>query len=257
VSRALDIYDKEDNEMKMLIRFTTIVMTSLASSYINPVLASEFTNPPEGVAPDWRTDFPYRRNLEWDFDRDPTITPPAGHFNDATYDIHYEGTDDPVLWLLDYAEFEGPVQWFSDLGVIGIDNTSGLLDTEGFAVFHIGDSAPSLPVKHLWAELASLQPMPFQDLVVPDLWVPNDANWSWQSWQYYDGIAPAVLELDWWQIKPDTAWQDVVLWIQAPAGMAVYVDSFHIAVESVPEPASLILLALGGIAFAPIRSRRL
>ncbi len=243
-----------------------VMVCCLSVLWVCPaVYALPFIYPPEDPvwgAPEWETGFPYQRNIMWDFDRDPSNTPPAGQYNDPAYDVHYEGTDDPNLWESDWVTFAGDVEWFETLGRIGIDNTGGCTELEGSVTFHIDNWPDPQLLKHVWTEIESLQPMPFQNCVVPT-WgdIPGllppgytevDSDW----WLEYDGVNPEVLENDWIWIEPNPPWEEIRLDIYAPAGEAVYVDSVHIATECVPEPATVVLLALGGLPMLVPRRRR-
>lgn len=230
------------------MKFCASLSVSLLLLVPAVVSAAPFAYPPEIYAPQWPGPFPYQRDLQWDFTLDPTVSPPAGHYNDPAYSVHYDGRIDPLLYQHDSVRFEGAVEWLPQLGGIGIDNSAGTAFLEGFAVFHIHNLTTTMPTKYLWAEIGSQQPMPFQDLVVPDIMTSLNHTIDWWPSLIYDETAGnEVLELDWWSIQPCPEMEELVLWIRAPVGQTVYVESLHVAVETIPEPCVLAIMAVGAV----------
>ncbi|MDY7001559.1 MAG: hypothetical protein SVS15_07240, partial [Thermodesulfobacteriota bacterium] len=79
-------------------KFSAFLAVLLAVCFISSAaLAHPFINPPEYFAPGWQTQFPYQRNVYWDFSVSPVGGPP-GPLPGAVY----EGWADPMLWESDY-----------------------------------------------------------------------------------------------------------------------------------------------------------
>lgn len=206
--------------------------TAGAQAFVSPPEQSyRVISPPEHPYRDlWQTDAPYPRNIKWDFDQDPTVS----------VDAVYAGWEDPVLMGSDAVTFDGSVSWFSGSGMIGIDNSSGAAALEGKAVFHVADHARDWPwVKHLWLEIVfSASPPAAGARVVARILGPAgcglaDAGSSSSNNPDNPGEARADY---WYWLGPSPAWEKVELLIRAEAGEQVWVDSVHIATESVMDP---------------------
>jgi hypothetical protein len=210
--------------------------------------ATPFRYPPEN-GDDWITSFPYQRNITWDFDKDPTLTP-STYPNDPAYDVRYEGYDDQYLWMSDYVAFTGGVEYFADLTAIGIDNSNGQETTTGYAVFHI-DNWDRPGVKHIWWEAEIERTPPYESRVTPVLYAQG-ISWG-LSWSYEDGLMYGGHALP---VNPP--WENFYLKITACPGEAVYVDEFHIATECVhtPAPGAIWLGGLGVSLVGWLRRRR-
>lgn len=195
----------------------------------------------------WVTSFPYPRNIMWDFDKDPKLTPST--FNDPGYDVHYEGYDDPLLWMSDYVEFSGPIQYFSGRQSIGIDNTNGDTDLIGYVVFHINNSNLPSPVKHWYFELNGestgdfFYQLSFDDIIYSG---KTTDDWTNTPAQGVIFTCPPYQFMHWGgAIYPNPTWEEFKFKFYAPVGTEVYMDDFHIATECVPVPSAVILGGLG------------
>jgi len=249
---------KEVKKMKMKFR-TLILIGILALVWAGSALARSFVNDPETYAPEWSTSFPYQRNIYLDFSVDPTYglpIPLPGPIPGADY----EGYDDPLLWDSDYVQFVGDVEWDPFLGVIGIDNAFGIDPLFGAAIFHI-DNWLDNPLKHIWLEIETIQ-MPFLPpwgMIAPSLELPGgyDETGFWLG-PIEDLGGDRYRQNDWWEVKPNPPWENVVINFTALPGQTVYLDSFHVATECIPEPSTILLLGCGalGLFGIIIRNRR-
>ena len=224
---------------------------------------SRFVNPPELNHPDWVTPFPYQRNILVGFDTDPHFWP--DHISSPVPDarkaltpdkVHHEGTDDHLLYESDWLGGDiqppngGNTGWLATDTVTGT-NRQGILTmnaTEPGATFtltwHIDNwdrqseekhyfveaeyySTGNLGMDELISSTEQIEPLNPHNEMLPNGWV------RWTSW--------ATLE-------PNPEWEEMVNMVtfEEPGGVLL-LDYMHIATECVPEPATLGLLALGGL----------
>ena len=206
------------------------------------VQAATFTNPPETNAPGWQTNFPYQRNIYWNFSVNPAARPPG-----PLPGADYKGWADPDLWESDYVELGGDVVWNSDLGAIGIEGAGN-----GAAIFHLDNFLEPLPVKHVYLEATVINsnlsdPEYFWNL--PYLGLPSGYKENFGYWNYfwtYKGKNSWLLDM-WFEVTPNPPWEDIILSFYVPAGEYVWIDDLHIATECVPIPSTLLLLGSGFI----------
>jgi hypothetical protein len=233
-----------------MIRRLKVVLVLLCAVFVgaDSVLANpfEFQYPPEQYAPEWLTNFPYQRNVVYDFGRDPKLTPTI--YNDPSYDVQYGGYDDPVLWEDDFVGYVN-MTWFPDLQAIGIDNTNGTETVSGYAKFRIYNwPNPSPAIKHIWVETYACEYLGsssfVETMIAPQpgstvsaeyrevVWDPQNPNHS--------------LERLWAEVNPNPLWEYVAIRIQAEPGKIVYVDDLHIATECIiPAPSAILLGGIG------------
>ncbi len=244
---------------------------------ISLVLASPFDWAPEDEAAsyglDWRTQFPYQRNIDWDFAVDPS----GGPDPNGTPGAHYEGYDDDVLKVSDFVLLEGGVQWYSEVdvsappynlgiysGVIGIDNRTGTSDLPGSMTFHL-DNHTGNDIKNLWIEwdfIASSTSSADVDIDTsvnpePPAVVIDDA--SIDPPRLVSASPPLYRQNAWSHIEPNPAWEEIQVDLVVAPGHFVLLDRIHVATEcisAVPEPSTLALLGLVSIAFLARRGRR-
>jgi len=241
--------------------------------------AMPFNNTPEQNAPagGWQGDFPYQRNVYIGFCSDPA-TWPADPVNG--YDLipevncHHEGTDDPDLYDSDWISLGetngvngvivadtltgGPAQWFDDdpTGTSGRTGMVGFYMQEMYSVsmtVHLDNWEVERPYKNIWVEMEYYTDGPVSlqldmmsstgQMAYPQP-VTEDLGGGWYRANCYV------------RFEPNPPWEELYLYASADptAAGSVLIDYIHIATECVPEPASLAMLALGGLL---IRRRRI
>jgi len=244
----------------MLGAFVILLIVSFA------VQAEPFDPAPEDSGLPWITDFPYQRNILWEFYDDPDTEV------DETYLPHYEGYDDGKLYDSDWCEVTGDVEYFASvdldgyqgIGLIGIINPpeSGKRLT-GEVTFHIDNWAREYPyVKHIWKELvfAEAEDGTSSD-VLEYLYPPAEGEFVING-----PLLANQDELDglfrknsyWYSIEPNPYMEEIVIRFEVNPGYYALVDSLHIATECIPEPATMMLLgslATGLFGFAGLRRR--
>lgn len=232
----------------------TVVLTSLFALMITMAQADPFIRPP---GPVWYTPFPYQRNINMDWgvtgvnpvtDSNPSGIPGA----------NYEGTLDPELWGSDAVTLTGAATWFSaatsptnGIPGIGINNIGGAGPLSGTAVFTINNVDDNQPLKDIWLEAIDYDNQAFPGQYLN--WSVYDPNGNTAAGP--NGPPNVQLGTGEWlsdaefQIMPNPDYETIVLsFNNVPAGDFILIDDFHIATESVPEPATFSLLALGGLA---------
>jgi hypothetical protein len=232
----------------MRILATLLAAFGIALAVTDFAKAEPFRYPAESWN-EWVTSFPYQRNITWDFDKDPRLTPTTW-FNDPAYDVHYEGYDDSYLWTSDYVGFIGGVEYFSNRQAIGIDNSAGQATVTAYAAFHI-DNWDRAGIKHIWWEAETQFTPAYGSSVTPILYAGGKTwglSWSQEDSFMYGGYTLAF----------NPPWEKFYLKINALPGEQVYVDRFHIATECVhtPAPGAIWLGAIGVSSVAWLRRRR-
>jgi len=233
------------------------------------VSAHEFTNPPEIYAPSWWTDFPYQRNIYWDFDYESAPEIPETGLLPEDGSPVYEGYDDGELLESDYVwiDPDGPVKWyptvpgFSRYGLLGIDNRQGTEILEGDIVIHLDNHERDWPFKHVWKEIVYYE----HDLTEPISYLRETMGLD--NGYTFDCREPIIQVLTdgferhnvWYEIQPNPYWEDIKFHFYADPGQLVVIDTLHIATECViPEPGTMILLgslAIGLFGMAGLRRR--
>ncbi len=245
---------------------------------ISLVLASPFEWAPEDEAAnyglDWRTQFPYQRNIDWDFTVDPRGLPSPNGAPGA----HYEGYDDDELMESDFVELGGEVQWFSEVdlssfnpalgiysGVIGILNPTSV-PLSGTMMFHV-DNHSGNDLKNLWFEwdfiASSADPALIEiDMSVlpePPAMVVDDETIDASLRPIVGADPPLFRQNAWSHIEPNPAWEEILVELTVAPYNFILLDRLHVATEclsAVPEPSTLALLGLVFIAFLARRGRR-
>lgn len=229
----------------------SFAITAIMLLAVAPIAwGSPFENPPEtNPNIDWETTFSYQRNIFLDFNQNPVG--PVGPIPGADY----EGYDDPVLWDSDFVEFTGDVEWNATLGAVGIFDAPAE-GASGTLIVHIDNWERPWPVKHIYEEMVWRREAVatwwfYQEFLgLPDGYVEQD-NWWWEE---SDPSHPnnQDLSLDYWvEILPNPPWEEKIISFEIEPGTPgsnLYVKSLHLATECVPEPATLGLLVLGGLA---------
>lgn len=212
--------------------------------------ASPFEWSPQDHRP-WTGGFPYQRNIDWQFDVNPEGGPsPAG-----TPGAHYEGSADSWLRASDFVDLSGSMTWYSSVsglpyqGLIGIDNRSGNSSTGGQIVFHLDNIPTVTAVKRIWIEwdfIASSSNIPVTFFVGDSEGNLPQADWVSEVRQIdQDGLLRQNL---WFELRPNPIWEEIVIQLPyVPRDGYFFIDRFHVATECIPEPASALLLGLGGV----------
>ena len=233
------------------------------------VSAQPFVNPPEDYTNyiDWETQFPYQRNIYWDFSVDPTIMPTS--YNDPNADVHYEGYDDEELWSSDYVQLEGVSYFETDptgtgrTGLIGIDNRDGEEKLYGKAIFRIDNHQREWPLKHLWKEIVFYDNHLVEELPMSFVTETMELDEGYEVTGAQEVVVEPAGDLFerhniWYRIEPNPYVEYIILNFEVEGGAYAFVDSLHIATECIPEPATMMLLgslATGLFGFAGLRRR--
>jgi hypothetical protein len=272
-------------KVEMLLKRTMLIAIACVGLWISAASASPFVNPPEQnpmiPAGGWIGVFPYQRNAKIDFTTDPATWPEDQNVPGKTElhpDINYdlEGTDDPVLYPSDWCDSAGDVLWYDQdptgAGRQGLIGFFGEPIAGGTLIWHLDNWPDPNRYKfvYLEAELyvdglgiwnAGVEAAPpavvgydSMEVDVQDLgsgwyrvniWIPIEPNPLWEELYLMIGTEPNGIE---------TGGQEVVS-DGVLASSSVLIDYVHVATECVPEPATLSLLALGGVMLITRRKR--
>ncbi len=253
--------------MRKVLTIFSVCVVVLA--FVVAAQASPFPDgyKPEENVPGWVTQFPYQRNILLDFSVDPQCSPCFG-----IPGADYEGYDDPVLWDTDFVSFEpysgrDDVQWYDTApdgsgrtGLVGVPaQTPGVcpwLQPKGVLNIHIDNWERAEPYeKHFWITIVAKGYMTDVGLSgFPHMESSNSEEPPWLD-SYGDGpmedLGDGWFKRSYWGvIKPNPLWEEFQFFFintNPDYPGPILLDSVHIATECVPEPATITLLALGGL----------
>ncbi len=159
---------------------------------------------------------------------------------------------DDVWWSANVSWYDTAPGWANHQGLLGIDNTQGDTDISGSITFHINNWDNQNPEKWVWDELdycllggstmlhrLYVQPPPSNVMVTKDRKL-NLTSIGVGDPGFYENLDGTI--------KPNPAAEDIKIDFFVPAHGAAYIDSIEFATLCVPEPATMSLLALGGLA---------
>jgi len=149
--------------------------------------------------------------------------------------------------------------WQGHQGLVGIDNSNGSQDLSGCIQFHINNFMDQNPEKWVWDEIyyytsanASILHALYACPPPPDgVMVTQDNKVNVYS---IGGGDPGMHENLDGRIKPNPFCEEIIIDFFVPAGEEAYIDSFEVATMCIPEPATMAILTLGGLAL--LRRRR-
>ncbi|MGO9527547.1 MAG: PEP-CTERM sorting domain-containing protein [Verrucomicrobiia bacterium] len=225
-----------------------LILGALIMSAAVVARADPFIYPPQNYFPGWQTAFPYQRNIFMNFPSNPVAAPGSG-IPGATY----EGTLDSSLMGSDYVTLSGAVSWpMISNYCIGINNT-GPTNLTGTAVFHIDNTPEADEVKHVWVEEEFfVYGFGSSGTITETVTDPNGNPFSLVASNlttYSLGENGLTNLFDFgWQTSPNPSYETITETFIAGPNSAVVLGDFHIATESVPEPATVGLVGLGGLA---------
>jgi len=202
----------------ILISFCVLFVVGMAS-------ADDF------YPPIWSRTGPMAMTAEWDFLADTNPVDPDGPLTNI--DVPFKGGYDTRATI--------------DGGAWQLGNTGEwYFPNGGYITIEMDNVVDILPVKDLWIQITYIGQAPgvmaiqaFDDDVGSNVLVQRidfggDGNHAWE----------------WWRLYPNPDWE--FLHINVPEG--VIVDQIIIDTQSIPEPATVVLLGLGSLAL--IRRRR-
>jgi len=183
---------------------------------------------------------PYHLQAGWTFSTDDTSCSPDTNVNAATASATVQVGDFGSGWTDSLPAVYGSAQGFWDLGLGGISmDMPCTLDAQQYAEVIVGvvywDDISAMP------SLLANGKAP--DQVAPPLLVePGPTGGGW------------YLTVSSWVIDPSPDTLDIQLTANQDWGSVI--DQIDVTVNIVPEPATIALLAMGGIALAIRRRRR-
>lgn len=184
------------------------------------------------LPPPWRGDDPDRMTLQvWTFDDNDDPAAPEqdlNPFGTASADITVG--DFGSGWQWDMVPGEQRGYW--DLGV------------GGTIVLDIPNSEEEGPFKEIWIQITYID----GPVLVPEVTVPGGTQVGGESGLVIeDYFGPGAWLLDRWtfRIEPNPTHEQIVI---TAGSMGATIDQIVVDTWCVPEPASVVLLALGGLA---------
>lgn len=226
-------------------RILQVCLIALALSVFSAAVQAEWVNPPP-----FDPNQPGGRVLEWTFDNPGDPLRPYTWYGPEWDSPGWE-CDEVTMTGLDYFAADPTGQ--GRTGMYGIDNRFGELNRTGALVFHVNNFDDN-DWKWMWDEAEYYPGHPAPGHVTFGVVWPAGYNGDW------DIINPVDLpggwlrdNMDGW-IQPNPWWEEFVWTFDVPVGHWAFLDSFAVATLCIPEPTTLLLLSLGGLAL--LRRRR-
>jgi hypothetical protein len=246
-------------ELAMRLRILAAATFGAALSLSQLAQAETFQRPPETYwNPPWVGVFPYQRDIFWNFNQNPVGGPSSA----GTPGAEYEGTLDAALKKSDSVSLTGAFQWFSagispnGFAGVGIDNRNGTDAVTGTFVVSLDNVIDILPFKHIWIESTGFTNVtvggslevsaagsdPTGRIDVPAVSLPS-------------GL---VLQDFGFTLQPNPEHETISLTLIVPAGGYDVINTWQVATQSVPEPATwaMMLAGFGALGLAGYRRSR-
>lgn len=207
---------------------------------------------PHNAHPYWEGQTPYQRDIYIYWTEDPMVPPGSGIPGTV-----YDGVDDDVLKVSDFVTYSDNVFVDTEYYRIGVDNLQGSAELNENITIHIDNWDDQNLRKNVFVDLLygvsgaaelnwSLSSQPGFNVVD---WAVNPPEYRYDN----QGMSWYLLTA-WWTIEPNPEWEELRVDFTLPPGSKAMLNHWNIATQCVPEPATLGLLALGGLAM--IRRRR-
>lgn len=209
--------------------------------------------------------FTPQRTLEWTF----------GNSGDPWTPYTLAGPEwDSVDWECDEVRVEGTnpeaLTWFDDdptgqghQGIVGISNPVGQPRVQAKLIFHVNNYPDNL-LKKFWDEAVyriDWDPYDPNDPNFKPGYDPFSVEWPATSGGYWSEPQNQVNLPGGWvrdniygEIMPNPEWEEFVWNFDVPPGHSMYLDSFIVSTLCIPEPGTLSILVIAGLAL--LRARR-
>jgi len=157
-------------------------------------------------------------------------------------------------WECDDAYWSANIQWFNMAptwdarqGVLGIDNRQGTELLSGTINLHINNFDNLNPEKKVWDEIEYF--LGGGATILHGLYPPPGTTFSTSSILNHMNLADGgIRENLGGMIQPNPLWEEIKIDFFVPVGGQAYLDFIEVATACIPEPATLGLLSIVGLA---------
>jgi hypothetical protein len=220
------------------------------------VIASPFDNPPEDNWDEWKTSYPYQRNIYVDF----TTNPSGGPYSTGIPGADYEGWADPDIWESDFVSYTGDVIYDGTGERMGAEAIGG--DAIGSGIIHIDNLDRPYAYKNFWIELHLDVSNPLE----VENWINynfafdefDEYTLDWEPdymWLYETDPNYGYGIYTWGTIYPNPVWEEIQFTFTIPEDEWAWIYDVHVATECVPIPAAVWLLGTGLIGIVGMRRK--